>query len=102
MKKHLILLLALSICIALSVSCSKEKDKKIEQLRQQVQVETEKKETAQQAAQKIKNTLSLMIGINIASVLIAGIIGIAVGSKARQDAIAQQNAEGRGRWLRRS
>ena len=95
MKKIFIVLLALSICSVFFISCGEDKEQKIQELQKQVQIEKQMKEKAQQDDKKSKTTLNLLIGISIAVALIALIIGVAMGSKARKDAKAQGNAERR-------
>lgn len=74
------------------MSCDEEQ---IIQLQNQVQVEKEIKEKAQQDSQKSKNSLNLLIGFSITGGLIALIIGVALGSKSRKDLDAQTYTERR-------
>lgn len=93
MKRSIIVLLALSIYLILVISC--EEEQIIQELQKQIQIEKQIKEKAQQDAVKSRNTLNLLIGFSIAVVLIALIIGVAMGSKSRKDANAQKIVERR-------
>ena len=93
MKRSIILLLALSIYLILLISC--EEEQIVQELQKQIQIEKQIKEKAQQDAVKSRNSLNLLIGFSIAVVLIALIIGVAMGSKARKDANVQKIVERR-------
>jgi len=88
MKKIFIIALFLSICSFFLIQCEncKDKDKEIQELKQQLEKKT-------RAATESKSLFYLLIGISIAFVLIAIIIGVAMGSKARKDANNQSNFE---------
>ena len=82
MKKIFIVLLALSICSVFLISCDEER---IQALQEQVHIEKQSKMEFQKDAENSKNSLYLLVGISIAGVLIAMIIGVAMGSKSRKD-----------------
>ena len=93
MKKLVIILLVLSIYLILLISC--EEGQIIQELQKQIQIEKQVKEKAQQDAVKSRNTLNLLIGFSIAVVMVALVIGVAMGSKSRKDANAQKIVERR-------
>lgn len=74
-------------------SCGEDRDQTIKELRQQIQTErqiTEKARQnsaiAQQDAASAKSSLNLLLGIGVAAIVLALLIGVALGSKARNDA----------------
>lgn len=92
MKKHIVILLLISICSIFLISCDEEE---IIQLQNQVQIEKQIKEKAQQDSQESKNSFNLLIGFSIAVMLAALIIGVAIGSKSRKDLDTQIRSERR-------
>jgi len=86
MKKHIVILLLISICSIFLISCDEEQ---IIQLQNQVQIEKQIKEKAQQDSQESKNSFNLMIGLSIAGGIFALITGVAMGSKSRKNAKTQ-------------
>lgn len=60
-------------------SCGGSQEQTIRELRQQIQVE-------RQMAQRVKTAFNLLLGISIAGAVAALLIGVAMGSKARNDA----------------
>ena len=92
MKKIFIVLLALSIFSVLLISCDEER---IQELQEQVSIEKQMKMEFQKDAENSKNSQYLLIGISIAGVIIAIVLGVAMGSKARKDVDALDTAERR-------
>jgi len=86
MKKIVAIVLILSICPLFLISCGESKEQKIKELQKQVQAEQKAKEIAEKKADKTKSIFNLWVGIGFALVLIALIIGVAMGSKTRKDA----------------
>lgn len=96
MKRLFIILISFSICIFLLNSCRDNNEQKIKELQHQIQVEKQMKDKAQQAKEIVQqhvaqaeSNFNLLIGISIALMVLALIIGVAIGSKARKDANKQ-------------
>ena len=94
MKKIFVVVLILSIGSSFLISCGENEESKIKELKQQVQIEKRAKVIAQKNAAEAKSSLNLLIGLSIAVVLIALVIGVAMGSKARKKA-KKQNIKGK-------
>ena len=100
MKKLFTVFLAISIFLVFIISCGEDKEQKIQELQKQVQIEKQNYEKeqkarniAQQEAAKSKSSFNLLIGISVALVMIALIIGVVMGSKSRKAANVQSNVE---------
>lgn len=91
MKKIFISLFTILVCIMFIASCGEDKDKK--ELQKNIQEEQEAKEAAQQEAAESKSLFNFFIGISVAVTLIALIVGVAMGSKARKDANVQSTSK---------
>ena len=103
MKNVTIFLISALFCMFFLISCGDAKEQKINELKQQIQIEQQMKEKAQQQIQieqqmkekaqqdveKVKSNFSLLTGISITIGILALVIGVAMGSKARRDANSQ-------------
>jgi len=98
MKNLFAVLLAISIFSVFITSCGEDKEQKLQELQKQVQIEKQNyekekqaRDIAQQEAAKSKSAFNLLIGISVALILIALIIGVVMGSTSRKASNVKSN-----------